>query len=102
MSAFASPHADVVRMGDEVKARLAAIAPRLPGDMKIAPYWDQTTLIVDSQASLRDAILVGALLAIAVIFFFLRDLRMTAAAAIVVPSAMADPPCSRSPPLGKR
>jgi multidrug efflux pump subunit AcrB len=89
MSAFASPHADVVRMGDEVKARLAAIAPRLPGDMKIAPYWDQTTLIVDSQASLRDAILIGALLAIAVILFFLRDLRMTAAAAIVVPSAMA-------------
>ena len=89
MSAFASPHADVVRMGGEVKARLAAIGARLPGDMKITPYWDQTTLIVDSQASLRDAILVGALLAIAVIFFFLRDLRMTAAAAIVVPSAMA-------------
>ncbi len=89
MSAFASPHADVVLMGDEVKARLASIASRLPGDMKISPYWDQTTLIVDSQASLRDAILIGALLAIAVIFFFLRDLRMTAAAAVVVPSAMA-------------
>jgi len=36
-----------------------------------------------------------------VILFFLRDLRMTAAAAIVVPSAMAIA-CSRSPASARR
>lgn len=43
----------------------------------------------ESQASLRDAILIGALLAILVIFVFLRSIRMTLVAAIIIPIAMA-------------
>ena len=48
----------------------------------------QTRLIVASQASLRDAILLGALLALAVIYFLLRSRAMTRSSALIVPLAM--------------
>ncbi|MGZ3503476.1 MAG: efflux RND transporter permease subunit [Vulcanimicrobiaceae bacterium] len=86
---YALPGADAVKMADGVKARVAAIAPRLPVGVTISRYWDQTDLVLESQASLRDAILVGAALAILVILLFLRNLRMTLVAAIEIPLAMA-------------
>ncbi|MEO6836208.1 MAG: efflux RND transporter permease subunit, partial [Candidatus Tumulicola sp.] len=86
---YALPGADNVRMAQEIKTRLAALRTRLPVDVTPHLYWDATDLIVASQHSLRDAILVGALLALGVIFFFLRNWRMTLVAAIVIPAAMS-------------
>jgi CzcA family heavy metal efflux pump len=89
ISFYPLPHADTVRMADAIKARLAALSLQLPEGLETHRYWDATDLIVASQDSLRDAILVGALLALGVIFFFLRDPRMTVVAALVIPIAMA-------------
>lgn len=86
---FGIEGADVVRMTDEVKRRLAIASHHVPRDIAIHPFWDSTALIVDSQVSLRDAILIGALLAIGVIYFFLRNFRMTAVSAVVIPAAMS-------------
>ena len=87
--AFALQGADAVTLAREVDARFAALKARLPADVGLTKYWDQTRLIVASQASLRDAILLGALLAVLVIYFFLRSVRMTLVAAAVIPLAMA-------------
>jgi len=87
ISFYALPGADNVRMAQTIKERLAAI--ELPAGIEAHRYWDATDLIVASQKSLRDAILAGALLALAVIFFFLRNLRMTIVAALIIPAAMA-------------
>jgi CzcA family heavy metal efflux pump len=81
--------ADVVRMTDQIKKRLAAERKRLPRDVEMHTYWDSTVLIADSQKSLRDAILIGALLAVGVIYFFLRNGRMTAVSALIIPAAMS-------------
>lgn len=89
VSFYALPGADNVKMADEVKARLAKLSASIPAGVAVNRYWDATDLIVASQSSLRDAILVGAVLALGVIFFFLRNLRMTLVAALVIPSAMA-------------
>lgn len=86
---FSLPGADQVKMADAIKARMAGISARLPAGIEVYRYWDQTDLVVESQASLRDAILIGALLAILVILIFLRNLRMTLVAAIIIPIAMA-------------
>ena len=87
ISFYALAGADNVKMAQTIKARLAGIA--LPAGIEAHRYWDATDLIVASQKSLRDAILVGALLALGVIFFFLRNLRMTIVAALIIPAAMA-------------
>ncbi|MDP9111936.1 MAG: efflux RND transporter permease subunit [Candidatus Eremiobacteraeota bacterium] len=86
---FGLPGEDAVRLADGVKARVAEIAGRLPVGVTLTRYWDQTDLIVDSQRSLRDAILLGAALAILVILVFLRNWRMTLVAAIEIPIAMS-------------
>jgi CzcA family heavy metal efflux pump len=86
---FALPGADAVKMANGVKARMAQLAPRLPGGITVHKYWDQTTLIRESQSSLRDAIAIGAFLAILVILLFLRNVRMTLIAALVIPIAIA-------------
>ncbi len=86
---YALPGADNVKMAREIKERMEKLAPTLPAGMEVRRYWDSTDLIVASQSSLRDAIVAGAFLALGVIFFFLRNLRMTLVAALVIPSAMA-------------
>jgi len=88
-NAYVLPGADAVKMAEAIKARFSAIVPRLPVGIAVDRFWDQTDLVVESQHSLRDAILLGALLAILVIYAFLRNLRMTLVAAIIIPIAMA-------------
>jgi CzcA family heavy metal efflux pump len=89
LNVFPLAGADTVALARAANARFARVVPDLPADVRVAKYWDQTRLIVDSQASLRDAILLGALLAVVVIFLFLRDLRTTLVAAAIIPLAMA-------------
>ena len=89
LNAYGLPGADAVKMADAIKAKFATITPRLPVGVHAFKFWDQTDLVVESQRSLRDAILLGALLAILVIYAFLRNLRMTLVAAAVIPLAMA-------------
>jgi multidrug efflux pump subunit AcrB/outer membrane protein TolC len=89
INAYALPGADAVAMARAFRDRIAALTPQLPRDVTVTPFWDQTTLIVSSQAALRDAILLGALLAIVVIYAFLRSFRLTLVAAAVIPLAMA-------------
>ena len=89
VNAYALPGADTVAMARELNARVAAISARLPAGTHIDKMWDQTTLVTDSQTALRDAILLGALLAVVVIFLFLRNLRMTLVAAAIIPIAIA-------------
>ncbi len=86
---FGLPGTDAVKMSSAIKAKMAVLSAQLPAGIAISRYWDQTDLVVESQRSLRDAILAGAFLAILVILVFLRNLRMTMVAAIVIPIAMA-------------
>ncbi len=79
------PDANTVAVSDEVKTELAAIRRDIPPDIKIAPFYDQSLIVRDSVASVRDAILVGLLLSVAIMFLFLRDWRMTAIATAVIP-----------------
>jgi CzcA family heavy metal efflux pump len=89
LSAYGLPGGDAVRMAAEFDERLAAIGKRLGPSVHILPYWNQTRLIVESQRSLRDAIVLGALFAVLVIYLFLRSARITAVAATIIPLAMA-------------
>ncbi len=89
ISFYALPGADAVKMSDEIKRRMRDVAPRIPVGVTLDRAWDQTDLVVESQRNLRDAILVGACLAVLVILIFLQDLRMTLVAALIIPIAIA-------------
>jgi CzcA family heavy metal efflux pump len=89
LNAYATQGGNSVLMVRELNRRLHLIAGELAPNIRIVKFWDQTRLIVESQKSLRDAILLGALLAVLVIYFFLRNVRMMFIAAAIIPLAIS-------------
>jgi CzcA family heavy metal efflux pump len=79
------PDANTVEVVDEVKAELAAIRAQLPKDVKVAPYYDQSLLVRASIKSVRDSILIGLLLSVAILYGFLRNAGTTFVAVLVIP-----------------
>ena len=89
LNAYPAMGASAVDLRDGVAARVQRLMNQLPPDVHATRYWDQTRLIVASQESLRDAIVVGALLSVAVIFAFLRGAAITLVAGAMIPVAIA-------------
>ncbi len=57
----------------------------LPPTLHLSTVYDLAEFVQESIASVRDAIIIGALLAIVVLFAFLRNLRITIVAAVSLP-----------------
>jgi CzcA family heavy metal efflux pump len=83
------PGASTPDVVDRALAAVAALRPSLPAGVSIESVYDQASLVQESMASVRDAILIGVLLCAAVIAFFLRDLRAGLMAAAAVPITLA-------------
>lgn len=79
------PTANTVAVTDEVKAELDSIKKTLPKDVNIAPYYDQSILVRESMTSVRDAILLGLLLSVIILYAFLRNWGTTFVAILVIP-----------------
>jgi CzcA family heavy metal efflux pump len=77
---------DVVR-GVEAAAR--EVSKSFPAGVTIEPVYDQATLIEDSTASVRDAILLGVVLCLIVLGISLKDVRAGLVAASTVPLVLA-------------
>ncbi len=86
LNVYEQPGGNSVRIASEIDAKLKKY--RLPKGVKIAKWYDQSMLVVDSAASVRDAILIGAGLAAAVLLLFLRSIRITLIAVIIVPAVL--------------
>ena len=84
---YEQPDGNAVDIADQVRARLATL--QLPGSVKLSNWYDQSALVIDSAASVRDAILIGLILAAIVLFAFLRNVRVMLVAVLVVPSTLA-------------
>jgi CzcA family heavy metal efflux pump len=79
------PDANTVKVVDEVKAALTAMHGQIPKDVRVAAYYDQSLLVRDSINSVRDSILVGLLLSVAILYAFLRNWGTTLVAILVIP-----------------
>ena len=80
---------NTVQIVNDVKAALAAYAPKLPPDFHISNWYDQSELILGSARSVFEAVLIGVGLAGLVLFLFLRNLKITLITLIVVPAVLA-------------
>lgn len=78
---------DTVKVVRDIDARLKGIG--LPPSVMVTPFYDQSELVVGAANAVRDAILLGALLAGVVLFLFLRSLRLMAITAAVLPAVLA-------------
>ena len=86
---YQQPDGNSVQIVQDVERTLAERRDKLPGDVRLAKWYDQSALVLASAASVRDAILVGAALAAVVLLVFLRKLRITLIALLVVPATLS-------------
>lgn len=71
-----------------VKTRLQEIAATLPPGMRLEPFYDQTEVIDRTERTVVTNLLEGSVLVVAVLFFFLRDVRASLVVAAVIPISM--------------
>jgi CzcA family heavy metal efflux pump len=79
------PDANTVTVVDEVRKTLASIRGQIPGDVRVAAYYDQSLLVRDSISSVRDSIVIGLLLSVVILYAFLRNWGTTFVAILVIP-----------------
>jgi len=79
------PSGNTVAVGNAVAAEIERLRHTLPAGVKLEIYYDQSQLVRDSISSVRDAILVGLVLACIILFLFLHDWRSSLIAGLVIP-----------------
>ena len=76
---------NTVAIADSVAAAVAALSTTLPPGVRFTPVYDQAALVRDAVKSVRDAMLIGAVLAVIILLLFLGHLRITAISAAAIP-----------------
>lgn len=76
------------RVVTQVKARVQEIQATLPSGVVIEPYYDRTLFVSKVIGTVRNNLLEGGLLVIAVLFLFLGDLRAGLIVASAIPLSM--------------
>jgi multidrug efflux pump subunit AcrB len=84
---YEQPDGNAVQIARQVAQKLAGF--KLPHGVRLVNWYDQSELVTQSVASVRDAVLIGLVLAAAVLLFFLRSWRVTLVAVIIVPATLA-------------
>src|SRR2546422_1090315 len=82
------PDSNTVEVADEVHREMDAIRPSLPAGVEVRPFYDQSNIVKESIASVRDAIVIGLFLAALIIWLFLRDWGTALMTGLVVPVTM--------------
>src|SRR5436309_731471 len=83
------PSASTITLAVAVRNWLRSHRDEIPADVLVETFYDQSNLIRASVGSVRDSLVVGALLAILVVALFLGSLRLGLASAIVLPGSVA-------------
>ena len=89
LSITRQPTSDTVAVADAVAAQVTELRKKLPPGVTIQPFYDQSQLVRDSIASVRDAIAIGLVLACIILFLFLRDWTSSLIAGLVIPVTVA-------------
>ncbi|MCU1270821.1 MAG: Acriflavin resistance protein [Acidobacteriaceae bacterium] len=79
------PESNSLDVANEVHAAMADIAKSLPPGVEVKPFYDQSIIVSESIKSVRDAILLGLLLASIIIVVFLHDWGSSVVAGLVIP-----------------
>ena len=79
------PDGNTVQVAQEVHDEIEQIRKTLPPGVEIKPFYDQSIIVSESIKSVRDAILLGLVLASIILVVFLRDWGTSLVAGLVIP-----------------
>jgi CzcA family heavy metal efflux pump len=83
------PSGNTAAVAKEVATAMAQLQSKLPPGLHLEPFYDQSELVRESILSVRDAILIGLVLACFILFLFLRDWTSSVVAGLVIPVTVA-------------
>jgi CzcA family heavy metal efflux pump len=86
---YEQPTGNSVQIAGEVRSRLQGFRSKLRPGVQVANWYDQSELVTASADSVRDAIVIGTVLAGFVLLLFLRSFKMMFIAMLVVPAALS-------------
>ncbi|MBI3491113.1 MAG: efflux RND transporter permease subunit [Acidobacteria bacterium] len=89
LNVFRQPDSNTVAVADAVHAEIESIRRELPKGVELQPFYDQSDLVNDSIKSVRDAVIVGLVLASFIMVLFLRDWGTSLVAGMVIPATLA-------------
>jgi len=89
LNIFRQPDSNTVAVAQSVTEELNQIRRTLPGSVKLMTYYDQSEVVTDSIRSVRDAIVIGLVLAAIILVLFLRDWGSSLVAGLVIPATIA-------------
>jgi CzcA family heavy metal efflux pump len=76
---------NIVELAQQIREEVRNLGSAIPKTLHISVVYDLAQFVSESMGSVRDAILVGAVLAVLILFVFLRDVRTTLVAATSLP-----------------
>ncbi len=83
------PGGNTLQVADSVAHVMATMQKSMPPGVRIQPVYDQALLVREAVGSVRDAMVIGALLAVLILLLFLGNGRITAISASSIPLTMA-------------
>ncbi|WP_263409523.1 efflux RND transporter permease subunit [Terriglobus tenax] len=83
------PSSNTVAVADAVAIQMEQLKKTLPEGVQLKPFYDQSELVRESIRSVRDAILIGLVLACLILFVFLGDWTSSLVAGLVIPVTVA-------------
>src|SRR5436853_820619 len=88
LSVHRQPDSNTLDVANQVHSQIEEIRPTLPPGVHIEPFYDQSTIVHESIASVRDAVLLGLLLSSIILVLFLRDWGTSLVAGLVIPATL--------------
>jgi multidrug efflux pump subunit AcrB len=79
---------NTMQVADAVNAEMVQLEKTLPPGVHVSTFYDQSWIVGQSIKSVRDAILIGLILASAVLVLFLRDWGTSFIAGMVIPISL--------------
>ena len=89
LNVFRQPDSNTVTVADAIHSEIDRIRKTIPKNIQIQPFYDQSEIVNDSIKSVRDAILIGLVLASLIMVLFLRDWGTSLVAGLVIPATIA-------------
>ena len=89
LNIYRQPDSNTSAVADAVHADIQQIRRTLPKGVDLQPFYDQSDLVNDSIKSVRDAVLIGLVLASLIMVLFLRDWGTSLVAGLVIPATLA-------------
>ena len=89
LNIYRQPDGNTVTVADAVHAEIERLRKSMPQGAVLQPFYDQSEIVNDSIRSVRDAILVGLVLASLILVLFLRDWGTSLVAGLVIPATVA-------------